>query len=1221
MMVLRPCASVILRFASWGSNATQRFQALFVSSLLALLTTVLVGCADQDPLFERLSARQTGIDFVNTITENDSLLNPFDLEYIYNGAGVGVGDFNGDGLPDLYFAGNTVDNKLYVNRGDLRFEDVTAAAGVAALGAWATGVAVVDVNQDGRTDIYVSVAGPGAPKTRANRLFVNQGVDESGVPRFAEQAAAYGLADTGYSTQAAFFDYDRDGDLDVYLLTNALGDTDKNTPRPKRSGGRAPSTDRLYRNNGDGTFTDVSAEAGIQMEGYGLGVAVSDINQDGWPDVYAANDFITNDLLYVNNGDGTFTDRAGTWLKHQSRNGMGVDVADFNNDAQPDIAVLDMLPPGNERQKMMLAGSSVSSFRRALEYGYQPQYIRNTLQLNNGVSPEGTPTFSEIGRLAGVEATDWSWAPLFADVDNDGWKDLFVSNGYGKDVTNLDYVAYGSRMRSFGTEEANRKAQLEALKDLPTVWLDNVIFQNDGDLTFTEKTTSWGLDIPSLSTGAALADLDQDGDLDLITNNINDEAFIFANRLRERDTTATYLHVRFEGPPGNRRGLGAKVALHHEGQMQYRDHNPYRGYKSTLPATVHFGLGTTRQVDSLEVVWPDGRYQRLTGLEANQTLTLRHAAADSSVGRKPGRVVRSSPDAPPLFEATAPSEGLTHTHSEYDVPDFERTPLLPHKLSKGGPGLAVGDVNGDGLDDVFVGADRRRERTLFLQTPSGAFEHRTVPMQANQYEDMAPLFFDADGDGDLDLYVVSGGNAAPPDDPSYQDRLYLNDGSGTFRRAEDALPTMPTSGSVVTATDYDGDGDLDLFVGGHHVPRRYPLPPRSYLLRNDSEPGRVHFTDVTERAAPALAEVGMVKDALWTDYDRDGQRDLLIAGEWMPLTLFENQDGTLVDATASVGLAGTVGWWNSLASGDFDRDGDVDYLAGNLGQNTQFEAGADEPVRVYAKDFDQNGSVDPIITRYIQEEEYPVAPLNQLVSQIPGMDYRFRSYARYAEATFQDVLRDEELEGAYRAAATHFASSYLENRGDSTFAVRPLPRRAQFAPVYGMAPGDYNGDGHLDALLVGNSHATEPLSGWHDARVGVLLEGRGRGDFEATRYSQSGFFVDGDTKSIATVAGATPLIVVTQNDGPIKAFAARRGRVQTERLRPTDRFVLLTYEDGTTRRHEVHYGATYLSQPSRVVRLSPSVVEAVVVDDRGQRRVLRQAPDAALAAETDRDGP
>ena len=1196
-------------------------RAAAIAPALVLLTILLVGCADPKPLFERLPAGQTGVDFVNTITENDSLLNPFDLEYLYNGAGVGVGDFDGDGRPDLYFAGNTVDSELYLNRGDFQFEDVTDTAGVAAPDAWATGVAVVDINQDGRSDLYLSVAGPGAVETRANRLFINQGPGEDGVPRFEEQADAYGLADTGYSTQAAFFDYDRDGDLDLYLLTNALEDADKNTPRPKRGDGRAPSTDRLYRNNGDGTFTDVSAEAGIQMEGYGLGVAVSDINKDGWPDVYAANDFIPNDLLYVNNGDGTFTNKAGEWLKHQSHNGMGVDVADFNNDTRPDIAVLDMLPPGNQRRKMMLSGFSASSLRRAMEYGYQPQYVRNTLQLHNGISPEGAPTFSEIGRLAGVEATDWSWAPLFADVDNDGWKDLFVSNGYGKDVTNQDYVEYGSQVRAFGTQEANRQEQLQALRDLPTVWLDNVIFQNDGDLTFTEKTRGWGLDIESLSTGAVLADLDQDGDLDLVTNNINDEAFIFANRLREQDTTVTYLRVQLDGPPGNRRGVGAKVVLHNDGQTQYRDHNPYRGYKSTLGPTVHFGLGTARQVDSLEVVWPDGRYQLMTGVEANQTITLRHAASGPS--EDDGLGSSAAPDEPPLFVEEAQPRGLVHRHNEYVVSDFEHTPLLPHKLSKGGPGLAVADVNGDGLDDVFVGADRRRERTLFLQTPSGQFERRTVPMAANRYEDRAPLFFDADGDGDPDLYVVSGGNAGPPEDPSYQDRLYLNDGTGTFRRAEDALPQMPTSGSVVTAADYDEDGDLDLFVGGHHIPRRYPLPPRSYLLRNDSEPGRVQFTDVTEEVAPALAEVGLVRDALWTDYDRDGQRDLLIAGAWMPLTLFENRDGTLVDATAAAGLEHTVGWWNSLASGDFDRDGDTDYLAGNLGKNTKFEASSAEPVRVYAKDFDQNGSVDPVITRYIEGTEYPVAPLNQLVKQIPGMDYRFSSFSSYAAATFEDVFRDGELEGAYTAAATHFASSYLENRGDSTLAVRPLPLRAQFAPVHGMASGDYNGDGHLDALLVGNAHTRGTLSGWYDAMVGLLLRGDGAGGFEAVNYAQSGFFVDGDAKALATVASASgpPLVVASQTDGPLKAFVQRRGAVRTERLRPSDQYALLTFADGTTRRHEFHYGATYLSQSARVLRLPPSVVEAVVVDRQGRRRTLKlDAATSSLTGRSDRAG-
>jgi hypothetical protein len=608
----------------------------------------------------------------------------------------------------------------------------------------------------------------------------------------------------------------------------------------------------------------------------------------------------------------------------------------------------------------------------------------------------------------------------------------------------------------------------------------------------------------------------------------------------------------------------------------------------------------------------------LTDVAASQTLTLHHETAMSFPSGDHLPVGKEQTEQDDLFNEEARTRGLAHHHEEFAVPDFDHVPLLPHRLSKGGPGIAVGDVNGDGLDDVFVGADRRRERTLFMQTSAGQFEARSFPIQADRYEDMAPLFFDAEGDGDLDLYVVSGGNAAPAGDASYQDRLYVNDGSGAFRRVEEALPDMRTSGSVVTAADYDGDGDLDLLVGGRHIPRRYPLPPRSYLLRNESRGGGVQFTDVTNDVAPGLAEVGLVTDALWTDFNQDGRRDLLIAGEWMPLTFFENRGSEFVEVTASVGLGPTVGWWNSLAGGDFDRDGDIDYIAGNLGANTKYKATPEEPVRVYAKDFDGNGSVDPVVTRYIQGSEYPVAGYDQMVKQIPGMKYRFRSYSSYAKATFQDLFTEGEREGAYVVEAVHFETSYLENQGRGTFTLQPLPIRAQFAPVFGISPGDYDGNGHLDALLVGNSHATETLTGWYDAMVGVLLRGDGTDQFEAMHYTESGFYVHGDAKAIASVeAGAqSPLTIVAQNDGPLKAFAPNQRRHdRVYRLEPTDRYALLTFEDGSRRRQEFYYGSTYLSQSSRVLRLPALVEEAVVVNSRGQQRTLDLREDSLLLVE------
>ena len=1173
---------------AWRSNP-------FALLLGIVLVAMAGGCADEpDRLFERLDAGRTGVDFVNTITPDDTLMNPLDFFYVYNGGGVGVGDVNNDGRPDLYFTGNSVTNRLYLNQGNFRFEDVTNAAGVAAEGAWSTGVALVDINQDGLLDLYVCAGGPKAGRQRANRLYINQGVDARGVPSFEEQALRYGLADAGYTTHAAFLDYDRDGDLDLYVLNTEMVSDIRMGQFLRSKDEPATSRDRLYRNDGDGSFAEVSDAAGIRYEGYGLGLAVSDLNKDGWPDVYAANDFVSKDLLYMNNGDGTFTNRSAAMLKHQSYSAMGVDLADFNNDARVDIMVLDMLPRTPRRQR-------VTSNTGILHEG-EWQYGRNTLQLNNGVHPEGPLVFSEIGHLAGVAATDWSWAPLFADLDNDGDRDLFITNGYGELVTHLDFDRNRRRARFSGTPQEHRAAILDAMNALPDGRLPNFFFENEGDLTFTDQTRVWSPGRPGISNGAAFADLDQDGDLDLVTNNINDAAFILKNHTRER-SGANALRVTLHGPPGNRAGLGARLTLHHASTTQYHDHSPYRGYQSTVEPVVHFGLGTDTTADSLHVRWPGGASQLLTDVKANQVVEVRYDHA--SPGDRTPESHPASRERATRFREVAAQRGLVYRHEEYEVVDFKETPLLPHTYSQNGPGLAVGDADGNGLDDVFVGADLERERVLFMQTAPGRFAARPLPIDT-LYDDMGALFFDAEGDGDQDLYIVSGGSLAPTGSALYQDRLYLNDGNGDFSRAAEALPELKASGSVVTATDYDHDGDLDLFVGGRVRPWLYPLPPRSYLLRNDSEAGQVQFTDATEELAPGLAEIGLVTDALWTDFDNDDRVDLVVVGEWMPITFFKNEDGRFTGGTAAAGLPNTAGWWNSLTAGDFDRDGDVDYVAGNLGRNTRYAASPSEPVRVHAKDFDKNARLDPVLSHYIQGTNYPAHGRDEMTAQITAMIRRFPSYQAYADASFDELFAERELEGAYVAEAVRFETSYLENRGHGTFAIRALPIHTQFAPVFGIHAGDYDGDGHLDLLMVGNSYAPDIETGRADAFVGTFLRGDGTGHFSYVNYTKSGFFVDGDARGLAEVAtgDGSALVLATQNSGPLKAFSGASRSRHAVPLHPLDRYALLTFEDGSTRKAEFFYGSTYLSQSSRVLWIPDGVDTIIIAGSNGDRRTV-----------------
>ena len=1087
----------------------------------ALLLLLAAPPAEGQPLFSLVPPVESGVAFENTLVESAEA-NVLAYEYFYNGGGVAAGDLDGDGLPDLYFTANQGSNRLYLNRGGFRFEDVTDAAGVAGPGGdWTTGVTMADVDGDGHLDLYVARSGDLPTAQRRNLLYLGDG--RGG---FREAAAELGLDDPGYSTHASFFDYDRDGDLDAYVVNHnvkRLRGFDVGVMKTLRD---SLAGDRLYRNDG-GRFTDVTEAAGIHQTpiGFGLSATVGDLDGDGWPDLYVANDYDEDDYLYLNDRDGTFRDAGRDLLAHTSYFSMGADIADVNNDARPDLLTLDMLPPDNRRQKLLKGPENYDRQQLLLSYGYGPQYMRNMLHLN-----EGGAGFSEVGQLAGVSNTDWSWAALLADFDLDGWKDLYVTNGYVRDYTNLDFL-------KFTAPEARRAAQargeepdlLALVRQMPSSELSNRAFRNTGRLQFEDVTGAWGTERPSLSSGAATADLDGDGDLDLVVSNLNAPAFLYRNRASERAGRHA-LTVRLEGEGANRFGVGARVeATTPDGRTLVQELHPARGYQSSVEPVVHLGLGGAETVDLL-VVWPDGRRQSLAGVPAG-TVTVRQAEASEAA---------PSPTPPrPRFAGLADALGLAFTHRENPFVDFKREPLLPHLLSRYGPGMAVGDVNGDGLDDVFVGGARGQPAALFVQQADARFAPAAAPAVAadSAFEDTDALFFDADGDGDLDLYVVSG-DSESTDGADYQDRLYLNGGFGAFTRAADALPEITSSGGAVAAGDVDGDGDLDLFVGGRVLPGRYPLSPRSFLLRNDG--GRFH--DVTAEVAPDLVEPGMVAAALWADLDGRGGAELVIAGEWMPVRVFRSEGGRLVEATGDLGLAGTAGWWNALAAADLDGDGDLDLVGGNRGLNAQVRASPEAPAAILAADVDGNGSVDPVLSHVLDGARVPVVSRDEMLGQVTRLRRRFTDYASYADATLDDLFTAEERAGALELRATTFATTVFENDGGRLTA-RALPAEAQVAPVHAVLVGDFDRDGTTDLLLAGNEFGTRAQDGPFDAGRGLFLQGRGGPDaggvaFEPVSPAESGFFAPGDVRALRLVT--TPrgsVVVVGSSNERLSVFA------------------------------------------------------------------------------------
>lgn len=1077
------------------------------SSLLVLLY-ILSGCNEKpdnnkqipgNTLFVSLSPSQTNISFQNTLIEglNTNILM---YEYFYNGGGVAAADFNNDGLADLYFTANMSDNKLYLNKGNLKFEDITLLSGTEGrAGPWKTGVNAVDINADGKLDIYLCYSGALPPAKRANQLFINTGNDSQGVPHFEERAESFGLASTGFSNQSYFLDYDKDNDLDMLLLNH----NPKNLPLLNEQGTAelqkqdSPEKGlRLFKQT-NGKFEDVTTISGINGSelSYGLGLGISDFNEDGWPDFYVSNDYSVPDYLYINNKNGTFTNKLETNLGHTSQFSMGNDVADINNDGLTDIFTLDMLPEDNRRQKLLLTPDNYSKFNLNLRSGFYYQYMRNMLQLNNG-----NGTFSEIAQISGISNTDWSWSALFADYDNDGWKDLYVTNGYLRDYTNLDFINY---MNDYVQQEGRLKREdvLEIIKKMPSSNVVNCIFQNNKGNSFSKKNIDWGTDYTSNSNGAVYADLDNDGDLDLVVNNINQPAFVFRNDSRNQNSNH-FLQVQLEGINGNTQGLGARIKIFYKGQSQSVEQNPARGYLSTVSYNLHFGLGNAEQIDSLQITWNSGKIQKLTGIKANQALKLYEKDAVSiKPVTKEGISWFTEIQSPIKFESPR-----TATN------DFNRQLLLISQFSYNSPCITKYDLNSDGLEDVLIGGNGGHPTLIYLQKKNNGFELLNIPAFETDslYETGDITVVDVNADSKPDIYISSGGyNSLNPGDPLLQDRLYLNDGKNNYIKTA-GLPKMEYSKSCVRVQDINGDGSPDIFVGARVIPGRYPETPRSYILIND---GKGNFTDQTEKICPEIASIGMVTDAVWVDLDLDKANELVIVGEWMPVTVFHMEQGKMKNVSSQYFSKNYSGWWNKISVGDFNGDQKPDLIIGNMGLNTQFNVTEKEPLEMYFKDFDNNGSVDPIFSFYIQHKRYPYITRDELLTQLDQFRQRFSSYSSYSEVGLDELFQNGELKEAGHLVADHMETTCFLSSQTGKFTLASLPIEAQYSPVYTINQLDFNRDGKIDMLLCGNNSKTKIRLGKFDSNYGILLAGDGAGHFTYINQKESGFKINGDVRS------------------------------------------------------------------------------------------------------------